>query len=163
MDGSEGQAGTTTPQGAVAIDVGRVVATLSRLQVSKSSLGSAVVEETPKKSRNKPRRLPRRTLFSRAEELHTGARSDRLVSPPVQPRQSWTVNEERALVNFLLLYTEATSWSSRAGKGTTVFWESAGAYVQSEVHSAYCRSGIDFCTIVPTVGLCTDAGLYNTH
>ena len=87
MDGSEGQAGTTTPQGAIAIDIGRVVATLSRLQVSRCSLDSAVLEETPKKSRNKPRRLPRRTLFSRAEELHTGACTDRLVSPQVQPHQ----------------------------------------------------------------------------
>ena len=49
MDGSESQAGTTTtPQGTIAIDVGRVVATLSRLQVRRCFKDSAVVEETPK-------------------------------------------------------------------------------------------------------------------
>ena len=145
MEGTEGQAGTTTPQGAVAVDVDHVVATLSHLKLGTSSLGSAVVGETPRKSHNKHRIRTRRTLFSRTDELRaspTGARSESVVSAPVQPRQPWTVDEDRALVNFMLLYTEATSWSSRGGKGNRVFWERAGEHVQSEVQSAYCRSGI---------------------
>ena len=52
----------------------------------------------------------------------------------------WTLQEDRALVAFMLLYTEATSWSSRAGKGDQ-FWEKAGGHVQHTVNSDYCRTG----------------------
>ena len=60
---------------------------------------------------------------------------------------SWTEREELALIRFMLLYTEGTSWSSRSGKGDR-FWEKAGGYIQKCVKSSYCRTGIYYIHIV---------------
>ena len=51
---------------------------------------------------------------------------------------SCTEREELAL---MLIYTEGTSWSSRSGRGYR-FWEEAGAYIQRDVKSSYCRTGL---------------------
>ena len=125
MDGCD-----TTPQGrSIAVDVDSIVAAFSNLGiVSRAEVAGA----TP-------------TLGGRRERRYVTLRPRQLqlaeASPPVKPRE-WTVGEERALVRFLLLYTESTSWSSRTGKGDNVFWEKAGAYIQKEVQSEYRRSGM---------------------
>ena len=54
---------------------------------------------------------------------------------------SWSEREELALIRFMLLYTEGTSWSSRSDKGDR-FWEQAGGYIQKCVKSSYCRTVI---------------------
>ena len=76
----------------------------------------------------------RRVLFS-SQEILTDTASNRSSFP------SWSQQEELALIRFLLLYTDGTSWSSRSGKGDR-FWEKAGIYIQREISSSYCRTGL---------------------
>ena len=52
----------------------------------------------------------------------------------------WSIEEIRALVAFLLLYSQGHSWPSRSNK-EDAFWVEAGQYVQKAVKTKYCRSG----------------------
>ena len=106
---------------------------------------------TPKRSHGK-RKQGVEALFVE-HEAHPGPRSP--VSrrsdgaDPVKQRfPPWSAQEEQALVSFVLLYTEGTRWCSRASKSDR-FWENAGAYIQSQVHSKYCQTG----TLSPNVYL----------
>ena len=50
----------------------------------------------------------------------------------------WTQREELAL---MLLYTEGSSWNCGSGRGDK-FWEKAAVYIQKEVKTSYCRTGL---------------------
>ena len=86
-------------------------------------------------SRRRDRGRPRK-LF--CPEPEVTARSDADVT--VASRQPWSPDEVRALVAFILLYSEGSSWPSRGSKGDS-FWKRAGQHVQKAVNSMYCRSG----------------------
>ena len=142
----------TPPHGSSEVDTGSIATSLSRLRV-----GSRTVSETPKSHYSErtrrvvSRASAKRTLFTGTtadhEPVHGAATksasglskhsSSHSVSHRFPP---WTLQEDRALVAFMLLYTEATSWSSRAGKGDQL-WEKAGEHVQHTVNSDYCRTG----------------------
>ena len=47
----------------------------------------------------------------------------------------WSLHEDNALVSFLLLYTDGSSWPSQ--KEDCLFWKRAGEFVQSVVHSSH--------------------------
>ena len=79
------------------------------------------------------RDVTKRVLFpsqdvtlSPKQPQNPGAVSTRAAFP------SWTEREELALICFMLLYTEGTSWSSRSGKGDR-FWEKAGGYISLHI------------------------------
>ena len=50
----------------------------------------------------------------------------------------WSLHEDKALVSFLLLYTDGSSWPSQKD---CLFWKRAGEFVQSFVQSSHCRTG----------------------
>lgn len=52
---------------------------------------------------------------------------------------NWTTGEFQALVSFLLLHTDGSSWSACKDPK---FWEKAGEFVQQQTKSFHCRSGI---------------------
>lgn len=52
----------------------------------------------------------------------------------------WSNDEEKGLVTFVLLHSEANKWPSR--KDDTAFWMGAGEFVQSYVKSDHCRTGL---------------------
>ena len=104
----------------------------------------------------------KRTLFPESEGVPLEAGTSPVARRSVAQLDSqsqrvpvWTVTEEQALVNFLLIYTDGYSWSSRAGKDDR-FWESVGAYVQGVVYSEYCRTGrITFQYVSTIMHACT--------
>ena len=58
---------------------------------------------------------------------------------------NWTTFEYQALVSFLLLHTDGSSWSARKDPK---FWEKAGEFVQQQTKSIHCRSGIKLICLI---------------
>ena len=125
----------TPPGGNVTVDVDAVARALSCLNVEAEILGS-----TPKGIHSKRRRDlgAKRTLFT--ENASAAGPPRQQPDRPTQRFPPWTA-EEQALVTFILLYTDGKKWVSRASKGDQ-FWKNAGAYIQSQVHSEFVRTGI---------------------
>ena len=115
---------TTTPSGGFrSVDLDNVRVNLSLLNLTPKSSG----EKNPK-----PRKL-----FA---PIATAPGVEYLPTYRHQP-PPWNIYEHKALVAFILLYSEGSSWPSRAGK-TNSFWEKAGHFVQKQVKSEYCRTGL---------------------
>ena len=120
---------STPPRGSLAINVDVVRANLSSLTLTPSR-----VTPSNASSRKRNARGMQRRLFSSAPVFEEPAAS---VSHS-RSRQPWSTGESRALVSFLLLCSEGSSWTSRKEE---CFWEKAGQYVQNLVQSEYCRTG----------------------
>ena len=124
------------------VDVESLTTALSRMCGSKVAVGS-----TPRStsSGRRGRLRAKRALFpdrdSESVPVETARPSAAQLDSKSQRLPVWSETEKQALVNFLLLYTDGCSWSSRAGKGDIRFWENAGAYVQKVVDSEYRRTG----------------------
>ena len=61
--------------------------------------------------------------------------------PPTQgsdKQEKWSDAELRALVEFVLFYSEGIKWPSHKRED---FWNSAGEFVQTKAGSSVCRSG----------------------
>lgn len=84
----------------------------------------STIEFTPKRSKKKCN-LRKKLQFSK--------------SPRVQVMPAWKENEFKHLVQYLMLYTDGKSWIS--DYSNNAFWTNAGKFIQSQVHSFYCRSG----------------------
>ena len=133
----------TPPQGKRAVDVDSISKNVNCLRI-----GYGVLRETPKSQCSRRSRGigAKRTLFTGANSAHGAAMSVSGLSTPSSSHLEghqfppWTLQEDQALVAFMLLYTEATFWNSRAGKGDQ-FWKKAGEHVQRTVNSVYCRTG----------------------
>ena len=124
---------------------------------------STVPRSTRRSARSTTRLKPRTLSHQDHEELvASGSMVDTSSESRLRP-SPWTTDEVRALVSFLLLYSEGSSWTSRAGK-TDCFWEKAGQYVQSQVNSSYCRSGTCMYTMCwatkVRIGTCMNCTMY---
>jgi hypothetical protein len=136
MDSSPATPLATPPQRAL-VRLGDVTATLTSLTLTPSV--DAPSSRHQRSSRLRQGHMPRK-LFSVSSpdpaDAETAATDD--ISPA--SNQPWSDREVRALVAFILLYSEGRSWPSRGSKGDS-FWVEAGQYVQKAVNSKYCRSG----------------------
>ena len=53
-------------------------------------------------------------------------------------RVKWSDEEYKALVVFLMLYTDGTYWVAH---NDAKFWDQAGLFIQQQLKTAHCRSG----------------------
>lgn len=147
---------TTPPRGSVAVDLDKVRANISSLTLTPSTVAPSTSSQSLRRSaRGKPRKLfsspPVFTELATSGGVLSanGTASDRHI------RQPWSTDEVRALISFLLLYSEGSLWPSHASK-QDLFWKKAGQYVQNQVQSEYCRSGQSQCVSCMYVGyICT--------
>ena len=84
---------------------------------------------TTPKSRGRSLLRRRRILFS-YEQRST---FDSAITPP------WSTSELLGLVIYLVEHGHASTWPRQMSRN---FWDEAGKFVQSQVKSAYCRSGM---------------------
>ena len=104
-------------------------------------LSHILIDTTPK-ARHPKRARTRGRRRVRFGDQHTGHDSVTGSKSLCLPRGS--ERELLKLTTFLLLYTKGDSWA--AHKDMT-FWEAAGTFIQSQLHTDYCRSGNNNCCI----------------
>ena len=121
--------------------VDAAVTGLSLLSLTPSTSASRRSRRSVRQSGMKPKRLFGVTA-GLGEASSTGIEVTDAAAPFASSRRPppWTVDEIRALVSFMLLYTEGDTWQSRASK-TDRFWEEAGSFIQRQVNSTYSRTG----------------------
>lgn len=100
-------------------NVDSVVQSLSKLSV------------TPKRAQTQEPKSRRRLVYTVEDQLSP---KNKLAMP------AWSEEEYTHLVEYLMLYTDGKSWISEYQNFP--FWNGAGKFVQSRVHSVHCRSGI---------------------
>ena len=97
-----------------------------------TAVGGLLLEDTPK-SRPRPtpgiagKGLGGKILFS--SEGH-GTKDQHI---------TWSDGELKALTCFLLLYTDGKSWVAHK---ESRFWDRAGIFIQQQLHTSHCRSGM---------------------
>lgn len=52
---------------------------------------------------------------------------------------TWRMSEIKSLVEYLMLHTDGTHWVSHNDPN---FWDGAGKFIQSQIQSLHCRTGI---------------------
>ena len=79
---------------------------------------------------------------ARTSDQHTG--HDSVTGSKSMCLLRWSERELLKPTTFLVLYTKGDYWA--AHKDMT-FWEAAGTFIQSQLHTNYCRSGNNNCCI----------------
>lgn len=88
------------------------------------------LEVTPK-SRSRRRCLSQKKLdFSSVPEQSSKYKQSKM--------PNWSIEEIRCLLTFLMLHTDGTYW---VGHKNSQFWDRAGNFIQTLIHSLHCRSG----------------------
>lgn len=101
---------------------------------------STLLQETPKSSRMTSRRrnAPRKDLLPRFHEQASQSPGV-TTSGPSAPLPKWTEAELKCLTEFIMLYTEGTTWISHKNMN---FWNQAAVYIQQLLQTFHRRTGI---------------------
>ena len=125
----------TTPATSESTQVDAVVTSLSLLTLTPPAAPRSQRRGRPRCKPDNPSRLSRSTDEPVENTATPRNPSDSLSRPP-----PWGDDEIRALLSFILIYTEGNTWTARASR-TDDFWDQAGVYVKEQVGSSYCRTG----------------------
>ena len=103
--------------------------------------------DTPKSSRpteegSHRASLQPRVLFTTPETIQYQSVPETSVATcarkEVQP--NWNDDEYKALINFIMLYTDGKSWPTNY-KTSATFWTEAGVFIKQVTGTSHCRSG----------------------
>lgn len=113
---------------------------IAELTASVRSLGIADTPKSSRKSRGVREKLKGRVLFEE-EPKSKGARG----------LPNWAGEELGALTSFLMLYMDGKSWVTHKGSR---FWDQAGLFIQQQLKTSHCRSGMIYTVLLYSSAFC---------
>ena len=99
-----------------------------------AAVGGLLLTDTPK---SRPGLTSKLGIIGKRVERHILFDS-KGYSTKEQPL-NWSDEELRLLTSFLMLYTDGKAWVAHKDSR---FWDRAGQFIQQQLHTAHCRSGM---------------------